>query len=291
MSSEHEEPGAAQDARAGDDLVPAQEGQSEQERRNRRLARLRAAAARWDSQPSLLDAAARLRRRLPGDERYGDPLSSAGDEPVNVLARGVSALQPDRPSVVHELGLTGLQLWQSLSEGAGRGRGDQELAILFTDLVGHSKWGLEAGDTAVLGMLREVGGVIEGAIADHDGRIVKRLGDGVMAVFTDGGAAVEAALDGQRALEGVEVEGYRPQMRAGVHCGRPRKLGNDYLGVDVNIAARVGAAAKGGQVLVSDATCQSLDPERLALGRPKRLRASGVPKELRVCTVEAATEQ
>ena len=41
-------------------------------------------------------------------------------------------------------------------------------------------------------------------------------------------------------------------MRAGVHWGRPRKLGGDYLGVDVNIAARVGDAAKADQVLASD---------------------------------------
>ena len=42
-------------------------------------------------------------------------------------------------------------------------------------------------------------------------------------------------------------------MRAGIHWGSPRKLGGDYLGVDVNIAARVGDAAKADQVLVSDA--------------------------------------
>ena len=54
-----------------------------------------------------------------------------GPQPVEVVARGVSALQPGRESVAQELGLAGLQLWQSLSEATGRGRGDHPMAILF----------------------------------------------------------------------------------------------------------------------------------------------------------------
>src|SRR5437879_5027661 len=77
-----------------------------------RLARLRRLAVQVDSQPALLAAADRLRRRLPGDARFGDPLSTADARPVAVVARGVSALQPRRKSVVQELGFAGLQLWQ-----------------------------------------------------------------------------------------------------------------------------------------------------------------------------------
>ena len=83
--------------------------------------------------------------KLPGDERFGDPLSTAGPSAGPAVARGVSSLQPERESVVQELGMAGLQVWQSLSEAAGRGRGDQELAILFTDLVGFSSWALRRG--------------------------------------------------------------------------------------------------------------------------------------------------
>jgi adenylate cyclase len=49
-------------------------------------------AVQVDSQPSLLTAAQRLRRRLPGDERFGDPMSTAGAQPVEVVARRVSAM-------------------------------------------------------------------------------------------------------------------------------------------------------------------------------------------------------
>jgi adenylate cyclase len=79
-------------------------------------------------------------------------------------------------------------------------------------------------------------------------------------------------------------------MRAGVHWGRPRKLGGDYLGVDMNIAARVGDAAKAGQVLVSAPALSMLDPavHGLRIGRRKRLRAKGAPRELHVAPVVRA---
>ncbi|HKO27728.1 MAG TPA: adenylate/guanylate cyclase domain-containing protein [Solirubrobacteraceae bacterium] len=250
-----------------------------------RLARLRAAVTRLNREPALLSAARGIRRRLPGDERFGDPLSTTGRAPVEVIARNVSAFQPGRQSVAKELGLSALQVWQSVSETAGRGRGDLEMALVFTDLVGFSEWALQAGDGAVLELLREVGTEVEAGIAQHEGRIVKRLGDGLMATFLDGRDAVEAALDAQDAVREIEVDGYSPRMRAGVHWGRPRKLGGDFLGVDVNVAARVTAAAKAGQVLVSDALLAKLDDDGVRTGRAKRLRADGAPSGLRVAEV------
>jgi adenylate cyclase len=250
-----------------------------------RVARLRRAAERLDTQPALLAAARRLRRRLPGDEKFGDPLSTAGRTPVQVLARGVSALRPDPESVAKEVGLAGLQLWQSLSEAAGRGRGDIEMALLFTDLVGFSSWALKAGDAAALELLREVGTAVEAAVLAHEGRIVKRLGDGVMATFLSAKEAVDAALDAQEAVRGIELDGYRPRMRAGVHWGRPRRLGGDYLGVDVNVAARVADAARPEQVLVSDAVLERIDQDALRIGRAKRLKADGAPRDLQVVRV------
>lgn len=254
-------------------------------RATERVARVRAAAVEMDSRPGLLAFARRMRRRLPGDERFGDPLSTAGEAPVQVLARGVSALQPERESVVKELGLSGLQVWQALSEATGRGLGDREMAVLFTDLVDFSAWALEAGDGPAVELLREVGRVVEGAIDDRGGRVVKRLGDGLMAVFYGAQGAVDAALDAQDALAQVAVKGYRPRMRAGVHWGRPRKLGSDYLGVDVNIAARVAEVAKADQVVVSDRVLEHVDLDGLTASKPKRLRAPGAPRELRCVIV------
>ncbi len=268
-----------------DDRVPSQGVEQAARDDADRVSRLRRTAQKIDTSPALLAAARRVRQRLPGDDRFGDPLSTAGETPVEVVARSVSALSPERESVVQEIGLAGLQLWQSLSEATGRGRGDVEIAILFTDLVGFSSWALEAGDAAALELLREVGIREEAAVLTHQGRIVKRLGDGLMATFLESQDAVDAALDVQDALQAVEVDGYKPRMRAGIHVGRPRRLGGDYLGVDVNIAARVAEVAKADQVVVSDAVLERIDLDGVEAGKRKRLRAAGAPRELHISRI------
>jgi adenylate cyclase len=252
----------------------------------RRTQKLREAARRADSRPQALAAARLLRRILPGDDRYGEPLTTTGDELPQSLGRLLAEPLAERPSAIREMGLGALQAWQALSEAQSRGRGTADVAILFTDLVGFSSWALEAGDEAALELLSAVSAAEQAAISEQGGTLVKRLGDGAMAVFTDPRCAVDAALDIQQELEDVEVAGYRPQLRAGVHLGRPRKIGRDFLGVDVNIAARVGAAAKGDEVLVSHSACETLDEERFSFGRQRRLKASGTPKDLLVRPVK-----
>ena len=90
------------------------------------------------------------------------------------------------------------------------------------------------------GQVHQVGDAEQKAVSANKGAVVKRLGDGAMAVFGDPEQAVMAALDSQRAVSKIKVEGYRPELRAGVHRGTPRKVKRDFLGIDVNIAARVG---------------------------------------------------
>jgi adenylate cyclase len=235
----------------------------------------------------MLRFARMMREILPGDSRLGDPLSTAGDEPSQLLARRMAEAAPERPSVARELGLGALQIWQAMSEAQGRGRGDSELAIVFTDLEDFSSWVLEAGDEAGLELLRRVGVVVETAISRRNGQVVKRLGDGLMAVFDEAQLAVEAGDAARRGVHDVVVDGYRPKLRVGVHVGRPRKLGGDYLGVDVNVAARVADAASGGEVLISGPTRERLRDGAFVV-RKRRFRAKGAPKDLDVFVVEAA---
>jgi adenylate cyclase len=83
----------------------------------------------------------------------------------------------------------------------------------------------------------------------------------------------------------VEADGYRPQLRAGIHIGHPRRIGGDYLGTDVNIAARVAEAASGGEVLISDSVRERLDEHAVKLKR-RRFKAKGAPSGLSVYAVE-----
>src|SRR3954451_18612383 len=111
-----------------------------------RLERLREAAVRVDTHPVVLSAVERLRKRAPGDAKFGDRLSASERTPAAMVARGVSAMESDRPSALKEFGMGALQVWQSLAESAGKGRGEREVTIVFTDLVGFSAWALRAGD-------------------------------------------------------------------------------------------------------------------------------------------------
>lgn len=214
-----------------------------------------------------------------GDDEFVDRLSTARGRPADLAARQLVAARAAEPGVLGELGLTALQAWQRLSERQDRGRGKVDVAILFTDLVGFSSWALKAGDRQAVKLLREFGEAVEPPILDRRGEVVKRLGDGLMGAFWDAGSAAEAAFAAHRQTGLIELDGYRPQLRTGIHLGRPRKLGGDYFGVDVNIAARLAEAAKPGEILVSDPTLAALDPAAVS-ARNRRFRAKGAPADL-----------
>ncbi len=243
---------------------------------------------RTNAHPAVLRAMRATRQLLPGDPRFGDELSTAASRPAHLLARHLREMEDSSPSAAREAGLTALQLWQALSEATGRGAGTEPVAILFTDLVGFSSWALEVGDEVALELLRAVADEVEPAIKDHGGRIVKRLGDGHMAVFADAKAAVSAALEIQRRVTDVEVDGHHPELRAGVNVGQPRKLGGDYLGASVNITARLAEEANGGEVLVSDAALEAIDTTGLEVKRRRWFRAKGTPRDLGVFSVRPA---
>jgi adenylate cyclase len=262
----------------------AEDAPAEPEGPERRLEKVSRGARRIDAAPILVRAAQRAREILPGDREVGDPLSTAANRPADVLARYLAEVT-ERPSALREVGLAALQVYQSMSEAQGRGRGDRRCAILFTDLVEFSAWALEAGDSEAVQLLRDVAQAVERPVELNGGTVVKRLGDGHMAVFGDAPGAVRAVCEANERLAEVEADGYEPRIRAGVHVGRPRRIGGDYLGVDVNIAARLASAAQGGQVLVSEPTRAELGDEAFAFKKQRRFRAKGAPKDLEVYAV------
>ena len=234
---------------------------------------------------SLVKAARKLREKLPGDAEFGDPLSTAGSDQPQVVGRRLSALTAERPGLLRETGLSALQVWESISEKQGRGRGKERVAVVFTDLAAFSEWALKAGDDEAVRLLRQVDCAMEPAMRERGGRVVKRMGDGLMAVFKDSGDALDALLDARERLSEVEADGYEPHFRAGIHVGKPRKLGGDYFGVDVNIAARLAEQASPDEVLVSDAALDRLDTEDLKVKKKRRFKVKGVPDDLQAYSI------
>lgn len=277
-----------------------EEALAETEARRRRSGRfpgqLSGLVSAANQRGDLIGVIRKARENLPGDPAFGDPLSVTGPGGARAVARAADKLVGDSPSAAKELGLGALQVWQAMLERVGKGRGTQDVTIMFTDLVAFSSWSLVAGDEATLELLRRVAKAIEPPVADRGGQVIKRMGDGLMAVFPSADRALKAAVAAKENLSNVSVDGYRPQMRMGLHTGTPREIGGDWLGVDVTIAARVMAAGGNGNTMLSAATLEALSPETLEeLGfgvKPYRRSffaapLSGVPEDLRIYRLEA----
>jgi class 3 adenylate cyclase len=260
-------------------------------------------AARWlrttNQSPGVVAFLRRARRLLPGDPEFGDPLSTAGDGGPRAAARAADRLLGDRNAASREVSLSVLQVWQALTEAVSRQPANSEVTLVFTDLVGFSTWALEAGDDAALTLLRQVARAVEPPLLDAGGHIVKRLGDGIMAVFRNPTVAVGAVLAARDELRNVEVDGYTPRMRVGIHTGRPQRLASDWLGVDVNIAARVMERATKGGVMVSSSTLDLIPQSELdALGVVARRarkpvfasKLTGIPADLAIYRLRTRRE-
>jgi adenylate cyclase len=239
------------------------------------------------SRRSLLPLVRAAREVLPGDPSFGDPMSTTGSDPARVLARRAWSGNDGRWSAISELGLAVLQVADWAGADLRAGDRDTEMAILFTDLVGFSTWALSVGDEDSLEALRQIDATVTASVTEHEGDVVKRLGDGTMAVFADAGSALLAAEACIKGVTGVTCDGYEPRMRAGLHFGTPQPIGIDYLGVDVNIAARLCEAAKPDEVLISDAVRSHLHRRKAVTRKPQR-ELDGVPKGLEIYSVSAA---
>jgi predicted ATPase/class 3 adenylate cyclase len=128
------------------------------------------------------------------------------------------------------------------------------VTFLFTDIEGSTRLLQQAG--AGYGDLLDAHRrLLREAFDAHRGREVDTQGDSFFVVFANATDAVAAAVDAQRALAAHDwPDGRAVRVRMGVHTGEATAVGNGFVGLDVHRGARVGAAAHGGQVLLSEAT-------------------------------------
>ncbi len=128
------------------------------------------------------------------------------------------------------------------------------VTFLFTDLEGSTRLWEEQADAMRTALARH-DEILRIAVEGHAGFVVKTTGDGVHAAFATAPDALDAAIDAQRTLVAERwsvVDALR--VRMGVHTGSAEYRDGDYFGASVNRAARVMAAAHGGQIVVSLAT-------------------------------------
>jgi adenylate cyclase len=160
-------------------------------------------------------------------------------------------------------------------------------AIAFTDLVGFTEFTAERGDERALAVLDAQARVVE-SVLPTGSRVVKELGDGLMLWFGDPIRAVSACLDLRDRFD-HDAFGEAPLgVRMGLHWGTPTPRGTDFVGHDVNIAARIVELAGAGELLVSDAARAHSDgrvPD-LFLQELGPMLMKGIPEPVRLFRAE-----
>ena len=155
--------------------------------------------------------------------------------------------------------VTALQMFRDLFATEALRPGEQisvgTLTVLFTDLRNSTQLYREIGDATAFGRVMSHFDVVKKAIAEHDGAVVKTIGDAVMAVFRSSVDGLLAMLEVQSMLA-VPADGSRPlQLKAGLNTGPciAVTLNDrlDYFGSTVNMAARLEGLSSGSDVIIS----------------------------------------
>ncbi|HUR72929.1 MAG TPA: AAA family ATPase [Sporichthya sp.] len=142
-----------------------------------------------------------------------------------------------------------------MAEDGGAGAKRSTAIVLFTDLVASTELRVRLGEDAAEELRRTHDRLVTGAIEAKRGHLVKNLGDGMMATFAGASDAVAAAVTIQQALElhsRSGSSGVPLNVRIGISAGDVSFEDSDCFGTPVIEAARLCAAADGGQILVSD---------------------------------------
>jgi class 3 adenylate cyclase len=147
-----------------------------------------------------------------------------------------------------------------LEAGARAGAGRRVIrTFMFTDIVGSTDLLATMGDDAWEDVMRWHNDTLQELIGSHGGEVVHGTGDGFFATFEGPRSAASCAVDIQRRLaDHRRAHGFAPPVRIGLHAAEATLVADDYAGIGVHAAARVGAIAEGAEIVV---TRETLDAE------------------------------
>lgn len=131
-------------------------------------------------------------------------------------------------------------------------------AIGFTDIVGFTEFCAEAGDAAAVELLTRQRRVVDDLLPPG-ARVVKELGDGLLLWVDEAVAALDLAAGVRAAFAGDVPAGGPTWLRTGFHWGDPVRRGDDLVGHDVNVAARIADQAGPGEIVVSERLVEAAD--------------------------------
>lgn len=229
------------------------------------------------------------------------------DGPVSTVVQAAEALEPiiaeavrKRPSKLGKLGLKSAEVLAGLTmQDAKSNRKLARIAkgssvgIVFVDIAGFTGYTERAGDDAAIELLARLDDMIETKVREVQGECVKHLGDGFLLAFPSASQAVRGAVSLSRTVRQKRASdpSFEVTLRIAVHAGEPLIEGDDLLGHDVNLTARLLEHCKPDHVLVSEAA-KELAEKRLRsieFGRRKVVKIRGLSSKVAVYPIKTAS--
>ena len=217
-------------------------------------------------------------RASGADQRTAMELASQlATEFLPLVDRALMGIYRRQQEVVWTEGLVE-DIENELERAGVLGRPGRVPAMSFLDLVGYTRLTEEQGDQVAAELAASLAVLVNRSSRAHGGVPVKWLGDGVMVHFRDPAGAVLSAL---RMVEQLPQVGL-PPAHVGVAAGPVVVQGGDYFGRTVNLAARIAAHARPGQVLVSQSVVESASPQGVRFVELEELRLKGFARPVRL---------
>jgi class 3 adenylate cyclase len=156
--------------------------------------------------------------------------------------------------------------------------------FMFTDIVDSTGIAERLGDRGWEPLIRWHDEMLRTLVGQGGGEIVKTTGDGVFAAFDSAGSAIETAIAVQAAVRAHEdPSGVALLVRIGLHAAEASQRAGDYIGIGVNVAARVGALASGAEILASSETLA--EAPDVDATEPRTVAVKGVSAPIQVASV------
>src|SRR3990170_4228646 len=161
----------------------------------------------------------------------------------------------------------------------------RQVTVLFADVSGSTKLYESEGDKAATEAIARCVDQLRKTVESSGGRVVKTIGDEVMAVFPTPDAAAFAASNMQYAIDALPLVGAtKLGVRIGFHCGPVIQSDNDIFGDTVNLAARLVEQAARSQIITSHETSDRLGPVFRSFKRPLyAIHVKGKAEEVELC--------
>jgi adenylate cyclase len=188
---------------------------------------------------------------MPAQEVF-EMASKFGEMSMGLIDQAVLAIHRGQQDHVWMIG-TYEWVEDALERAGLRSKVTRPPAMCFFDLSGYTRLTEERGDKAAAEMALTLSRLVQRTAHEHRGRVVKWLGDGVMLYFDEPADALVGAVE---MAERVPAAGL-PQAHVGVDAGPVIVQDGDYFGSTVNVAARIAAHARAGEVLASDRAVQT----------------------------------